>query len=141
MHQKDGADQIVSEGAYAVTKDYEQYLAAVLDYHETESPVPHIQKYALRKGDATLTVPEYLQEHPETIISFAYFDMDLYEPTKKVLETIKPHLTKGSVLGFDELNLQAFPGETVAVREVLGLNNVRIERSPMSSVQSYLVVK
>lgn len=39
-----------------------------------------------------------------------------------------PHLTRGSVLGFDELNCGEFPGETVAVREVLGLDRVALRR-------------
>ena len=141
VHDKDGANEIVTEGAYAVTGKYEEYLAAVLDYHEKESPISHIKKYELRKGDATQTVPQYLEEHPETIVAFAYFDMDLYEPTKKVLEAIRPHLTKGCVLGFDELNLQAFPGETIALKEVLGLDRFRIQRSPLSSVQSFLIIE
>lgn len=141
VHAKDGSDQIVIEGAYAVTDKYEDYLAAVLDYHEKESPISHIKKYELRKGDATITVPQYLADHPETIVAFAYFDMDLYEPTREVLKAIGPYLTKGSVLGFDELNLPAFPGETIALKEVLGLDRFRIQRSPMSSVQSFLIVE
>ena len=80
---------------------------------------------------------KYLNDHPETIISFAYFDFDVYEPTKKCLELIKPHLTKGSIIGFDELNDPDFPGETVALKESLGLNNVSIKRSQYSGIQSY----
>ncbi len=92
------------------------------------------------KGDATVTLEKYLKEHPETIIAFAYFDFDVYEPTKKCLELIKPYLTKGSIIGFDELNDPQFPGETVAVRETLGLQNVRIQRSKYSGIQSYIVI-
>jgi hypothetical protein len=39
-----------------------------------------------------------------SIVAFAYFDFDLYEPTKGCLLTIKDRLTRGSILGFDELN-------------------------------------
>jgi hypothetical protein len=42
---------------------------------------------------------------------------------------IKEHLTKGSVLGFDELNCHDFPGETLAMKEVLGLDRYAIKRS------------
>ena len=56
------------------------------------------------------------------------------------LETIRPYLTRGSVIGFDELCLPVFPGETVAVREVLGLDRHRIVRSARDSTPSYVVV-
>lgn len=139
VHSKDGTDEIASVGAYSVTKGYENHLEQVLSYHESESPISHIQKFSLVKGDATQTVGKYLDEHPETIISLAYFDFDIYEPTKVCLERIIPHLTKGSILAFDELNYPTFPGETVALREVLGTNNIRLRRSPFSGYQSYAV--
>ena len=87
------------------------------------------------------TVPAYLEENPETIIALAYFDFDLYEPTKVVLEAIKDRLVKGSIVGFDELNDHDAPGETRAVMEVLGLNNIRLERFRHASRTSYFVVE
>ena len=57
------------------------------------------------------------------------------------LKAIKEHLTKGSIIGFDELNLHDFPGETLALKEVFGLDRYRIIRSPYSSVQSYIVIE
>ncbi len=111
----------------------------MLEYHEQESPIAHIKKHQLVKGDASKTVPDYLDAHPETIVALAYFDFDIYEPTKACLERIIPHLTKGSVLAFDELNYATFPGETVALREVLGTNALRLRRSPFSGYQSFAV--
>ena len=92
-------------------------------------------------GDATKTLPDYLDKNPETIVALAFFDFDVYEPTKICLEAIKPRLVKGSVLGFDELNDPDSPGETVALMEVFGLNNVRLERFPYTSRTSYFVVE
>ncbi len=60
----------------------------------------------------------------------AIFDMDIYKPTRDALNMIQPRLTKGSMLVFDELNCPFFPGETQAVSEVLGLNNLRLQRFP-----------
>jgi hypothetical protein len=56
--------------------------------------------------------------------------MDLYEPTKYTLEKIAPRLVKGSVMAFDELTCKFFPGETRALDEILGLNNLHLKRSP-----------
>ena len=87
------------------------------------------------------TLPEYLSRNPETIIALAYFDFDVYEPTKICLEAIKPRLVKGSVLGFDELNDPDSPGETLALMEVFGLNNIKLKRFPYTSRTSYFVVE
>ncbi len=93
------------------------------------------------KGNAIEQIDVYLNDHPETIIAFAYFDFDIYAPTKKCLERILSHLTKGSIIAFDELNHSIFPGETLALKEVLGLTKYSIRRSPFSSYQSYLVIE
>ena len=138
---RDGDDEIASKGAYGVTVDYDEYLDSVMAYHESESPLSHIVKYELVKGDATVTVQKYLQEHPETIVALAYFDFDIYEPTKRCLELIKPHLTKGTVIGFDELNWPSVPGETLALKEVFGLDRYSIRRSPLNPSPSYIVVE
>lgn len=137
--EKDGEASVITKGAYNVTEGYQQHLEQVLDYQESTSPLAHLKKYELVKGDATQTIVEYLEKHPETIISFAYFDFDIYEPTKKCLEAIKPYLTKGSIIGFDELNSHQFPGETLALKEVLGLDSFKIRRSPLTPYASYIV--
>lgn len=139
VHKKDGDKSIASTGSYGVTKDYEKYLEQVLDYHEKINPNSHKKKYELVKGNAISEIETYFKKNPETIIALAYFDFDLYEPTKKCLEVIKSRLTKGSIIGFDELNSTHFPGETLALKEVFGLNRFKIIRSPYSQLQSYVV--
>ena len=74
-------------------------------------------------------------------MALAYFDFDIYTPTRACLEAILPHLTKGSVLAFDELNTPEFPGETLAVREVLGLSRHAIRRDRNNPLTSYLVIE
>lgn len=131
---------IISKGGLSCTKDYEKYLDKILYYQEQDNPVSHIKKYDIIKGDATKELPKYLKKHPETIISLAYFDFDIYEPTKQCLKLIKDRLVKGSVVAFDELCDSDSPGETIAVKEVLGLNNIKIKRFPYASRVSYYVV-
>ncbi|HET6989944.1 MAG TPA: class I SAM-dependent methyltransferase [Bacteroidia bacterium] len=139
VHEKDGNSDIIKKGSYATTKNYEEYLEKVLQYHESEAPIPHIKKFELVKGDASVTVKKYLKDHPETIIAFAYFDFDIYEPTKACLEAILPHLTKGAVIGFDQMNFNEFQGETLAFKEVLGTNKFRIHRDINNPLPSYII--
>jgi hypothetical protein len=138
---KDGGSSYAAVGGYTVTENYEDYLTAVLDAHEADNVMAHIKKYELVKGDVTQTIDSYLEENPQTIIALAYFDLALYEPTKKCLEAIRPYLVRGSVLAMDELNSKEFPGETVAVREVLGLDRFRVVRSQFLPDRSYVVVE
>jgi hypothetical protein len=139
--QHDGESELVSEGTFNVTANYHEYLEKVLSYHEHESPISHLKKFEVVKGDVMQTLPAYLEEHPETIIAMAYFDLDLYQPTKQCLLAIKKHITRGTVIGFDELNYDHFPGETLAFKEELGLDKHKVRRSIYSGTASYIVIE
>ena len=128
VHPEDGS--MVSVGDYATTPGYELLLNELLELHESFSPLPHIRKFELVKGDVSITFPVWLEQNPHAVVALAIFDMDIYKPTRDVLELIIPRLTKGSVLVFDEINCAPFPGETVAVQEILGLNNIALRRLP-----------
>ncbi len=141
ISEKDGSSRIMKEGSISVTDDYLPYLDQIMECQEHDNPLGHIKKYEFVAGDATKTIHEYLEAYPETIVALAFFDFDLYEPTKKCLEAIKPRLVKGSVLGFDELNDHDSPGETAAVMEVFGLNNIRLKRYRYASRVSYFIVE
>jgi hypothetical protein len=141
VDQQDGTGRMMAEGAYRVTEGYENYLAELLALQEQESPLPHIQKHCLIKGDASVEIEKYLRDNPETIVALAYFDFDLYQPTERGLRAIRDRLTRGSVLGFDELNDPECPGETLAVKEVLGLDRYALRRFPYNSRSSYLVIE
>lgn len=138
---QDGSSDAVQVGALSVSLGYEAYLEELLSAHEQVGPRAHLKKHELVKGNVIETLPAYLAKHPETIIALAYFDLDLYEPTKKCLELIKPYLAKNSVVGFDQLVLDEFPGETQALREAWGVSNFEIVRDPRSPQQSYLVMQ
>jgi len=137
--EKDGTSAYVAPGAYSVAPGYETFLGRLLDYHQEENAMPHIKKYELVKGDAGAMIGPYLAVHPETVIALAYFDLQLYETTKRCLEAIKPRLTQGSVIAMDEINSLEFPGETLALDEVFGLQNLKITRSLFLPDRSYIV--
>jgi macrocin-O-methyltransferase TylF-like protien len=139
--QRDGASSAAAAANYSLPDGYEEYLSRVLDAHEADNVISHIKKYFLVKGNVVVTVDKYLESHPETMIALAYFDLALYEPTKKCLEAIKPHLVRGSILAMDELNSDEFPGETIALREVFGLDKYKIVRSRFLPDRSYIIVE
>jgi hypothetical protein len=137
---EDRANTQFRDGDFSVPSCYEEELGRVLALHERTNPMSHLRRFELVKGDAVETVPAWFDAHPEAVVSLAIFDFDIYAPTKAALLAVKPRLFKGSVLVFDELADDVFPGETVAVQEVLGVNNLRLQRSPSVSRVCYAVV-
>jgi hypothetical protein len=137
---KDGSAPIAVNGAYSVSAaraDYSATLDRILHLQEASAPLSHIRKHTIVVGDARETVKAYLAENPQTIIACAYFDMDVYQPTRMVFDAIRPHLHKQSILMFDELNCKEFPGETQALKEAPGLMSLRLQRSPLHPWISY----
>ena len=124
-----------------VTENYDAVLDQILDCHNRLGSRPQIKKYEIVKGDVTQTLPAFLDRNPETLIALIYFDLGLYEPTRKCLELIKDRLAKGSVIGLDHLTMHGLPGDSIAVKEVLGYRNCRFVRDPRVPYQSYLVVE
>ena len=137
---QDGSYEHAKVGDLSVTAGYEDHLQAVLEWHESQSPLSHIRRFDIRKGDAVVELRRYLNENPQTIVALAYFDMDLYRPTKECLELLRPHLTRGSVVGFDEMNVKEWQGETIAYREVFPLERYAISRWPHSSAASWIII-
>ena len=142
VHEKDGVDTIIEKGSYSVSSNYEEVLEKILMYHEQEAILfNHIKKFELIKGDATITINNWIAENQGKFISFVYFDFDLFEPTKKCLESILPHLTKGSIVAFDEINHDYFPGETIALKEVMGGRNIRLRRFESNPFMAYFIIE
>jgi hypothetical protein len=141
VHEKDveGSNgSLLNQGALTGST-YEDVVAAVKVY-DLNRPLSHIPKVELIKGDISYTCKKYLDENPHLVVSLLYLDVDLYEPTKILLEQFLPRMPKGSIVAFDELNAKMFPGETKAVEEVLQISKVRIERFYFDSYVSYAVI-
>ena len=116
-------------GDLCVFDGMEDEITESVNLFDKNRPLSHISKVELIKGDATKTIPNYIEKNPHLIISMAYFDFDLYEPTLIGLQILTERMPKGSVLAFDELNTKVFPGETIALLETLGIKNVRLKKT------------
>jgi hypothetical protein len=109
--------------------------------YDLNRAIAHIPKIELIKGDIAQTAPKYIEDNPHLVVALLYLDFDLYEPTKLAIETFVPRMPKGSVIVFDELNAEIFPGETSAVLDTLGIRNLRIRRFAFDSYVSYAVLE
>jgi len=126
VSHQDGAAEV---GDYASIHGHEKQLREILSYHESISAFQDRKMFELIKGDAVHSVDVWLNENPGASIALAHFDMDLYAPTKSVLEKILPRFTRNSILVFDEFSQQKFPGEVMALQEVIDLMDVNVTRS------------
>jgi hypothetical protein len=135
---KDKPSEVVAEGNYSTTENYEEYLSELIAYHESENAMAHIPKHRVIRGDVCVSAPQYFVENPETLVALAYFDFAVYEPTKAALQAVLPRLVKGSILAFDELNSADYPGESRAVLEALDLKNHTVKRSKILPDRAYI---
>jgi len=112
-----------------------------VELYDSNRFVGHIPKVELLRGDATKTIPEYVTNNPQLLVSLLYLDFDVYEPTKVALQQFVPRMPKGAIIAFDELNLRDWPGETVAALQVLEMNKLPLKRFPFGSTISYALVE
>ena len=116
----------VKEGDLAA--DVYDELNQLVDIYDSTRFIGHVNKVELIKGDATKTIPQFVQDNPHVLVSLLYLDFDLYEPTKVALEHLLPRMPKGAILAFDELDNPLWPGETLAMLETHAKRPLKIQR-------------
>jgi len=133
-----GDASVVKKGGFAANS-YDD-LNRTIEIFNSNRLIKHIPKISLVKGDATVTMPKFLNKHPETIVSLLHLDFDIYDPTLVAIKTFLPRMPKGAVIIFDELNNATWPGETKAVLESLDINTLEIRRFEFEPHVSYAVI-
>ena len=108
-----------------------QQLTDVLSYKNCGNNVILIQ------GDITKTVPEFVDKYKDAKISILNIDVDIYEPTVKILEHLYPLVTKNGIIILDDY--MTFPGETKAVNEYFKNTNVVIEKPLFANTPHYII--
>lgn len=135
VDQRDQGSDDIRVGDLAA--DCEEELRRLVAIHDENRFLGHIEKVRIVRGDASETMPRYVDEHPETVVSLLFLDFDLYEPTKVALETFLPRMPAGSILAFDELDNPRWPGETLAALHAVGLSKLRLRRLPWDPYVAY----
>lgn len=95
-----------------------------------------IDNFNLIKGNILETLDKYLDEYPHTRISFLHIDVDVYEPTKYILDKLYDRVVRGGVIVFDDYN--TVEGETRAVDEFLQDKSEKIKKLSLNYIPSYI---
>ena len=94
--------------------------------------------FELVKGDVKKTIPNLIKQQPHLKISLLHLDMDIYEPTKLVLNKLFSYVVKGGIILIDDYN--SVFGATKATDEFLNLNkNLEIKKLNFYKVPSYMI--
>ena len=120
--------------------NYNLYLK-LAKIHDKNRSVSHIEKMELIKGDAKKTIPKYIKQNPQLIIALLYLDFSSYVPTKIALKHLLPLVPKGGIVCADKLNCSDWQGETIAFKEEIKLNKVKLKKFKYDTWVSYFVVE
>jgi hypothetical protein len=139
---KDIQAGVMVDGSYQTPAGYRAWLAQLLLVHEGSNAFGHVRGvHRLVEGDAAVTVPRYFEEHPETLVAMAFFDIGTYAPTRAALQALMPNLVPGSVLVFDELTWPGAPGEAIAFKEVFADVDYAIEKCRFYPSKSIVTIR
>jgi SAM-dependent methyltransferase len=127
------------EGGFGVATDQYEQLREAIDIFDLNRPLGHVAKLELVRGDVRQSIPDYLEHNPHLLISLLYLDLDLYEPTKLVLELLYDRLVPGGIVAFDEINNPRWPGETRAYLEFFKGRSGRLEKLPFEPLRCFFV--
>lgn len=95
------------------------------------------RNYELVKGNVFETLPKWLVQNPHTRISLLHLDMDVYAPTKYVLDELWNRVVEGGIVVFDDYN--TVEGETVAVDKFLKNNKIKLVKNHFYKIPSYVI--
>jgi len=76
-----------------------------------------IDNVELIKGDILKTLPKYLEKNNNLKIALLHIDVDVYLPTKMILELLFNKVVKNGIILLDEYNEKGGEGESRAVNE------------------------
>ena len=80
-----------------------------------------------------------MKANPHLVISLLHVDLDAYIPTKFALKKLFKLMPKGSLIILDQINQEPYPGETIAVKETLGIENIKLCRFEWETGLSYFI--
>lgn len=95
------------------------------------------KNYELIEGDILRTIPEFILSNEHRKISLLHIDVDVYEPTKAILECFWDRIVKGGILMLDDYG--TVDGETKAVDEFFKNRDIVFQKPRFNYIPSYII--
>jgi hypothetical protein len=124
-----------------LSSDSYHELAKLFDIYDSNRFLGHVSKVRLVRGDVVKTIPAFVEQNKQLVVSLLFLDLDLYEPTKVAIEAFLSRIPKGGIIAFDELDNPLWPGETSAVLDTIGISKLKIERIGFDPYIGFAVIK
>ncbi len=137
----DDAEQPGRVGEFATPGGLTEIQRLVDAFNRTDVPGVERGMITLVAGDATSTIPQFIEDNPQLVVALLFLDFDLYKPTKVALQHFLPRMPKGAIVAFDELDDPRWPGETMAVMEEMGIRDLELRRLPFDATVCYAHLK
>ena len=127
---KDLRKQFVNEAGLNSTS--KASLEKIFNYKE-------IKNFDLIEGDILKTLPNFIKENNNLRIALLHIDVDIYEPTKVILDELYDKVVDGGIIILDDYKV--FPGETKAVDDFLNDKDVQIQQLSFSPKKPSFFIK
>jgi hypothetical protein len=105
--------------------EFEKDFFELLRLNNLDAFAPWVERMLVVKGDARITIPQYVNENPGLRISLLHIDIDIYEPVSIALEYLYPRVIPGGIIVLDEYAHQDWPGESAALEHYFKKNNIQ----------------
>jgi hypothetical protein len=139
VHENDQSAGASSQaGQFGEGYDIFAELSDCIAEYDRNRFLNEIGKIELVKGDANITIPDYVDKNKHLLVALLYLDFDIYQPTATALRHLKPRIPKGGIIAFDEVNNANWPGETVALLEQFDLNKEALQCLPYEPNISFI---
>ena len=116
--------QIAEDNIFAKNHDKQIGKGYTASFLKKSLEKKGLKSFKLIKGDILKSLPKFLKNKKKLKISFLHLDMDVYEPTKFVLNKLFKMVSKNGVILIDDYGQVA--GATKATNEFLK-NNKRLK--------------
>ncbi len=116
-----------SAGGYGISKKE-------LEFHLSNKG---FRNFELIEGDILKTTFDFLAKYPALKIALLHIDVDVYEPTKVILENFWDKVVKGGIVMLDDYGI--VEGGTKAIDDFFEDKNVTISKLKFYHVPSYIV--
>tara|TARA_B110000444_G_C18850234_1_gene604960 strand:+ start:2569 stop:3219 length:651 start_codon:yes stop_codon:yes gene_type:complete len=127
---KDLRKQFVNEAGLNSTS--KASLEKIFNYKE-------IKNFNLVEGDILKTLPNFMKENNNLRIALLHIDVDIYEPTKIILDELYDKVVDGGIIILDDYKV--FPGETKAVDDFVIDKDIQIQQLPFSPKKPSFFIK